>query len=290
MYFYLEPRLKHRIYFVDIIPPDLLFTIMTEQPNSIDFNDISLFEVPFNEYGILVFKPDAVQLGIVEMVLQHTMLKLLPNVELIHLEIIDLNNQDIKVIYPWVNSTAKHSISNNMLEYLSENASVICIFKRHNDSNIHVTNLIQELKGPMYTSWRDDDLINANGTLSRKPFGLEDFIRGIHPVPGAFNEKTLHALYKKVLLKRFARRIRNKLKYKHNNNNLIYTEPEQSKSKATKLANKLESNAHLRKSEKKAHIRTLVHSPDSQEELNRILFVLHNYKPEIITYVQSFEF
>ncbi|MGA7733635.1 MAG: hypothetical protein WCD37_20425 [Chloroflexia bacterium] len=123
--------------------------------------------------GALLIKPDAVELGIAEELIYEAQSRLLKeNIELTGVAILTVPDDAGHKLYPSMNSD---KLTYVMREYLTQGESVIAIFVGGQSTN--VTERLVEIRGKQLFNYSVEELMAM-------PYGLQDSLRGIIPVPG----------------------------------------------------------------------------------------------------------
>jgi len=123
--------------------------------------------------GALLAKPDAVQLGIAEELIYEAQSRLLKeNIELTCLAVLTISEEAGPTLYPSMNDSKRTYV---MKEYLTQGESIMAIFQGGPSTN--VTEKLLQIRGKQIFEYSVEE-------LAAMPYGLQDSLRGIIPVPG----------------------------------------------------------------------------------------------------------
>jgi hypothetical protein len=126
--------------------------------------------------GFLLIKPDAVQLGVAEYIIDYAAQRVekekagkLSGVYILN----PLRTEQVPLLYPQMTSDTFPRVAN----YLGEENSVMAVFK--GNGLVDMRMLMLKIRGRGMHNWSMEEL---NGSI-----GLEDSVRGMLPVPGTTN-------------------------------------------------------------------------------------------------------
>lgn len=138
--------------------------------------------------GLMLIKPDAINLGIGEDIINHVTQIMYPNANLTGVYIIDnITVEQIPIIYPELPSDGYEIV----YEYLTSGPCILFGFTSDNEES-NLLNTMKKIKGPRLIDWRDE-------YFEYRP-GITSFIRATIPVPGT--EMLYKRVIEKILLKR----------------------------------------------------------------------------------------
>jgi hypothetical protein len=126
------------------------------------------------QIGVLLVKPDAVGYGIAEELIHAAQARLIQdNVALTGVAVLTIPGDAGHKLYPTLHPDNR---AYNMESYLTRGESVVVVFR--GDGSLHVTNRLRQIEGRPIWNYSARELVTL-------PYGLQDSLRGIIPVPGA---------------------------------------------------------------------------------------------------------